>query len=88
MGDIERGLYREFRDYLKKNRYKLHLYNDFWDNYFKEIKKKDKHAIILTMNDDDKDFKSYKHDLLEFIFSRDDIPEKYKAFLEDKNYKL
>ena len=40
------------------------------------------------MNDDDKDFKSYKHDLLEFIFSRDDIPEKYKAFLEDKNYKL
>ena len=86
LGDIERGLYREFRDYLKKNRDKFHLYNDFWDNYFKEIKKKDKHAIILTMNDDDKDFKSYKHDLLKFIFSRDDIPEKYKAFLEDKNY--
>ena len=40
LGDIERGLYREFRDYLKKNRDKFHLYNDFWDNYFEEIKKK------------------------------------------------
>ena len=86
LGDIERGLYREFRDYLKKNRDKFHLYNDFWDNYFEEIKKKDKHAIILIMNDGDKDFKSYIQDLLEFILSRDDIPEKYKAFLEDKNY--
>lgn len=34
LGDIERSLYREFKDYLKKNRKKFHLYDEFFGKIF------------------------------------------------------
>ena len=34
LGDIEKYLYREFKEYLRINRDNFHLYNDFWDLYF------------------------------------------------------
>ena len=34
LGDIEKYIYREFKEYLKQNRDNYHLYNGFWDAYF------------------------------------------------------
>ena len=34
LGDIEKYIYREFKEYLKWNKNKFHLNNDFWHSYF------------------------------------------------------
>ena len=34
LGDIEKYIYREFKEYLKLNKNKFHLNNDFWHSYF------------------------------------------------------
>ena len=40
LGDIEKYIYREFKEYLKQNRDNYHLYNGFWDAYFAHKAKK------------------------------------------------
>ena len=85
LDDIEKYIYREFKDYLKENRDKFQLYNCFWDVYFTR-KIKNEPILIYTKNGEKLKFKSYSHDLMKLLFSINDTLDLYEKFLEDKNF--
>ena len=87
LGDIEKYIYREFKENLKLNRDKFLLYNYFWDAYFAQ-KSKNESILTYTKNGEKLEFKSYSHDLMKLLFSINGTVDLYEKFLEDKNFHL
>ena len=85
LGDIEKYIYREFKEYLKLNRDKFLLYNDFWNAFFAQ-KSKNEPILIFNKNGEKLEFKSYSHDLRKLLFSINGNVDLYDKFLEDKNF--
>ena len=81
--DLEKRIYREFREYLRKNeKYKeiKGVSEEFWEKYLnKDISK----ANIII---EGKKIKSYCHELIKYLFSIDDISKIYEEFLNDKKF--
>ena len=81
--DLEKRIYREFREYLRKNeKYKeiKGVSEEFWEKYLnKDISK----ANIII---EGKKIKSYCHELIKYLFSIDGISKIYEEFLNDKKF--
>lgn len=84
LGDFEKNIYREFRNYLIENEYNLKnkesLDNEFWALiHTKDIKKS-------NVKFEGNNIYSYSHELIKYIISKDDIPYIYEDFLKDNNF--
>ena len=85
LGDIEKYIYREFKEYLKQNRDNFHLYNGFWDAFFAHRAKKGP-VISCIVNGKKYEYNSHTHDLMILLFSIDGTLELYEKFLEDEEF--
>ena len=85
LGDIEKYLYREFKDYLKKNKDKFNLKSDFWDAFF-ATKRKNDPILTYILNGEKLEFFSYSHELMVLLFSIKETSDLYEKFLEDDDF--
>lgn len=85
LGDIEKYLYREFKDYLKKNKDKFNLKSDFWDAFF-ATKRKNDPILTYILNGEKLEFFSYSHELMILLFSIKETSDLYEKFLEDDDF--
>jgi len=84
--DIRRGIFREFKEYLEKNRqkYKDELSNDFWNDFF-EQKEKDIELSSPIKGIKFK-FRSYNNNLMKYLFIQKEISYLYEEFLKDEDF--
>ena len=84
--DIRRGIFREFKEYLEKNRqkYKDELSNDFWNDFF-EQKEKDI-ELSSPIKGIKFNFPSFNHNLMKYLFIQKNISYLYEEFLKDEDF--
>lgn len=82
--DIRRGVYREFKNYLMENIQKYELYNDFWNDFFKQ-KEKDI-ELSSPMKGIKFNFPSFNHNLMKYLFFNERNSDLYEEFLKDKDF--
>ena len=79
--DFEKNIYREFASYLSDNEEKYKNTPSLDDEFWKIIHIKDISKSNIEFKR--KKIKSYSHELMKYIFSKDEISNIYENFLKD-----
>ena len=86
---MEKPLLRQFKKYLAQNKDKKEFQDifkkdeEFWDNFI-YLKKE---PFKYTKNGKEFVFNSFNQDLMEFVFSKNDVNILYEKFISDKSYR-
>ena len=87
--DMEKPLLRQFKKYLAQNKDKKEFQEifkrdeEFWDKFI-YLKKE---PFKYTKNGKEFVFNSFNQDLMEFVFSKNDVNILYEKFISDKSYR-